>query len=175
MRGIKSLCTEADWQRAVAAMPPAARDLALNPPLPVTWINAHAITDLIRIGHQVALKGNDELLVQAARTAIKGDLNTLYKIFIRLASPQWVIDRAPKLWETYSRNNGTVSSSRTGERSTEVRYSKVTVTTPTFWLYQQGGLGGVLEATGLKHPMVKLVSGGGTSHDGVFHCSWQDG
>ena len=97
--------------------------------------------------------GDDERKFEEwGRLAMLVDLRTIYKMFIRFLSPQFVIERGAKLWETYARNQGSVRAVADGPSAAIVTYEGLPpeLVSPLFWAYQRGVLLGVMEATGMK-------------------------
>src|SRR4051812_40405102 len=142
-----------------------------KPPLPVEWVPGRPGTEMIRVVYEITGR-RDELLIQAAKAQLRADLKTIYKVFVRFASPQYVIERGAKLWDTYNRNNGKVLVRQSGDNSAEVHFSGIALPFPAFWVYQRGAILGVLEATGLKQPRAVLKSGGAHSPDAIIEASW---
>jgi hypothetical protein len=156
----------------VKTLPKETVELIERPALPVTWISPQHFNNLITACTKRIFHGREEPLLNAAKQAMREDLSSFYKVFIKLLSPQFVIERGTKLWDTYNRDNGTVSSRRSGERSAEVQYSGIVTSFPEFWVWQRGCIIGILEQTGLKLPRATLVKGGGSLPDAVIEASW---
>ncbi len=169
---IKSVCTGEQWAKLLKAIAPDTAAMITSPPMPVAWIPAKHGSEIIRNAYEVAFGRRDDLLMQCAKKQLRSDLNTIYKIFVRLASPQYVIERGAKLWDTYNRHNGAVVARQTSDTSAEVRFTGVVTSFPAFWIYQRGAIVGVLEATGLKQPRAVLTSGGASEPDAVIEASW---
>jgi hypothetical protein len=172
MRAIKSVCSEAQWDKLLKSLSPETAEAVRAPPLPVSWMPARIPNELLRKAYDVAFGRRDEPILEAAKIALRGDMGTIYKVFIRLSSPQFVIERGAKLWDTYNRHNGVASSRRSSETSAEIRYSGIVTSFPAFWVYQRGAIIGILEATGLNSPKAVILSGGNREPDAVIEASW---
>ena len=169
---IQSLISPEQYKALMRALPADTAALVERPPLPVEWLPVRFGKELLETAHKVAFDGNDQLVFETARRALVSDLKTIYRIFIRFLSPQYVIERGAKLYDTYTRHNGSLTVREIGPKSAELTYRNVVDSTPLVWVYQCGAAYGVLEATGLKDIRVEIKSGGGTSPTCVIHAHW---
>jgi hypothetical protein len=119
--------------------------------------------------------GDERKYEEWGRQAILVDLRTIYKMFIRFLSPQFVIDRGAKLWQTYTRNQGSVRAEADGAAAAQVTYEGLPreLVSPEFWAYQRGVLLGILEATGMKQIAVETLAGGAFDDGARFRVSWK--
>lgn len=163
------------FERMVATLPEETAALVRRPPLSLAWIPTRHFTVLLRAAEAQLFGGNEALIADWGRQAVLGDLRTIYKMFVRFLSPQWVIERAARLWETYVRNQGRVEATPVGSAACEVRYSGLPaeVVSAGYWAYQRGALRGVMEATGMKQIDVELLEGGGTAMHARFRVRWR--
>lgn len=155
-----------------ARLLPSTLALLKTPPLSMQWIPVGAYADLVSTALLHGFKGDESSMVEMGRRAFNHDLRTLYKLFIRLGSPSWVIQRGPKLWLTYNRNNGSLSANVVGERKVEVTYCGVAQVYPGFWSYQRGCLLGVVQATGYRAEVTVARGGATGSGDAVLLIDW---
>jgi hypothetical protein len=162
------------FARVVASLSPATRQMVETPKLPMSWIPTRAFMELLDAAGRIGFAGDEARVEEMARRAVGGDMRTVYKMFIRMFSPQFVMERAAKLWGTYTRNNGTMRAVAAGERAADVHYNGLSpvVANPTYWAFQRGAVRAVGEATGIKNVRVETVSGGGRSGDCVLRVSW---
>jgi hypothetical protein len=172
VRGIKAIAGDEAFGQLVKMLPAETVALIEKPPLAVAWISPIHFEHLATHANKLCFEGREEPLLQAAKRAMKDDLSTLYKVFIRLLSPQYVIERGTKIWDTYNRNNGALVARQTGDRSAEVRYTGIVTSYPEFWVWQRGCIIGALEQTGLKMPGALLKSGGGHGPEAIIECNW---
>jgi hypothetical protein len=171
---LREVAGEISFARMVATLPPATQALVYKPPLPMTWVEAIRFAELLQAAGRELLGGDERRAQAAARLAMGNDLRGVYKIFIRLLSPTYVISRGAKMWETYARNNGTMRSVPIGERGAEVHYDGIApeLSFPMYWAWQRGVLQAVGEATGIKNVRVETVSGGGHLGQCVLRATW---
>ncbi len=163
------------FEQVLGALPPDTAELVRHPPLPVAWIPMHHFPDLLRAvrahGFGVDEKGFEEW----GRQAILIDMRGIYKMFIRFLSPQFVIERGAKLWQTYTRDQGVVHAAGDGSSAAIVNYDGLptALVSPEFWAYQRGVLLGIMEATGMKQIGVETLGGGGTAQSALYRVSWK--
>lgn len=172
VRSLRAMLPPSAFERVVRSLPAATTELVQRPPLPLEWIPVQRYADLIEAALREGFGGDEERIVDVGRRMIVGDLKTIYRMFIKLLSPQYVIQRSARLWLTYNRNNGFVRVKQTGPQSCEVHYESVRGIYAGHWAYQRGVILGVIEATGYRHVAVKVLKGGRSEHDMVLHTSW---
>ncbi|MGZ3405304.1 MAG: hypothetical protein ACXVAN_02590 [Polyangia bacterium] len=156
----------------VGKLPPATAEAIKSPPLPVSWIPCERYGDLVSSALVHGFGGNEERLVEMGRRAFLHDLKTVYRVFIKLMSPGFVIDRATKLWLTYNRDNGLLTARQLGDRCAEVSYEKIVAVYPGFWSYQRGCLLAAVQATGYTKATVVVSRPGDANGNAKFKIDW---
>jgi hypothetical protein len=169
---IRTMLGAKGFESMTRALPPGTAALMKKPPLPMQWVACDHFGDLISTALRAGFHGDETKIVEVGRQSLVHDLNTLYRMFVRLLSPRYVIDRGAKLWLTYNRNNGTLRAVQTGDRSCDVFYEGVACVYPGFWSYQRGCLLAAMEATGYKKATITLVRGAGVTGDAQFALQW---
>ena len=162
-------------EQVLASLSEETAQLVLHPPLPVAWIPVHHFPELVRAVRAHAFGGDEVKFEEWGRQAILVDVRTIYKMFIRFLSPQFVIERGAKLWQTYTRNQGQVRAIADGASVALVAYEALPeeLVSPEFWAYQRGVLLGVMEATGLRQVAVETLDGAATATGARFRVSWR--
>ena len=156
-----------------ARLPPQTAQLVKKPPLPVEWLPCERYGELVSTALRYAFAGDEESVIDMGRRALFHDLKTLYRLFVRLRSPAWAIERGSKLWLTYNHNNGLLHTKQIGDRQCMVIYEKVCAVYPGFWAYQRGCLLAVVKATGYPEATVSFTSGGtAASGDARLTIDW---
>jgi uncharacterized protein (TIGR02265 family) len=155
-----------------AALSPETRALIQTPPLATTWHEIRPWFELLEVAERVGFGGRTEAMAELGRAQMHRDMNTIYKVFIRLASAESIIKRAAAIYSTYT-TNGAMSAHRRAPRECEVRMRDVHYATPGFWAFQRGCLTGVLEVAGVKGSTCEIQSGGGTSTECLFVVRWR--
>jgi hypothetical protein len=163
------------FERMAATLPEDTVALIRRPPLSLAWIPTRHFTTMLRAAEAQLFGGDEQQLADWGRQAVLGDLRTIYKMFVRFLSPQWVIERGARLWETYVRNQGHVEAMPVGDDACEVRYAGLPadLVSAGYWAYQRGALRGVMEATGMKQIDVELLEGGGQASHARFRVRWR--
>jgi len=162
-------------ERILATLSPETAELVRHPPLPVAWIAVHHFPELSRAVRTHAFGSDEKKFEEWGRQAMLADLRGIYKMFIRFLSPQFVIERGAKLWQTYTRNQGSVRALADGDSGALVTYEGLPheLVSPEFWAYPRGVLLGVMEATGMKSIGVVTLAGAATSTSARFRVSWK--
>jgi uncharacterized protein (TIGR02265 family) len=151
---------------------PATAALVETPPLPVTWLPVAHYGEVVSTVLSVGFGGDEKRMVEMGRRAFKQDLSGMYRVFIKLMSPQHVIERASKIWLTYNRNNGILRALPSGPQRCDVIYEGIVGVYPGFWSFQRGCLTAAVQATGYQQAQTTLVRGGGRSGDATFTIEW---
>jgi hypothetical protein len=158
------------WASAVARLPDATRALFAAPPVAIAWVPAEhyfALLDaLVEHGG-----GRTDLVREVARDQVQRDLRGIYRLFVRLASPDFIAQRAASLYGTYWRGNGTLHVERSTGGSLEVVFEGVPRMHTAFVSAQLGGIQAALEATGVAGVRVVVAQ---TSERGMrVRASWR--
>jgi hypothetical protein len=171
---LKSVLPAETMDRLIAALPPETAERVRKPPLPVVWMPARQFFDVLEATARVAFAGDDEKMMDVGRRAIQGDMKTMYRMFIKLFSPGFVIERGTRLWDTYSRNFGRVHAKPIGDNACDVIYEDLPrdYMSPAYWAYQRGCVCGIIEVTGMKNVQAVVRSGGGRDGNAVIRLSW---
>jgi uncharacterized protein (TIGR02265 family) len=156
----------------VSALPDAERRLIERPPLGVTWIPRAQMTAIFVAASRALFGGDDERFYAVGHKQFHADLNGIYRAFIRVASPQFILARAPKLWTLYARNNGELHVQNQGPRSCDLRVVGVGAPCAAYWQYLRGSYAAGIEATGEKNVVVRFAEGGGDSPDCTMRVTW---
>ncbi len=156
----------------VAALPSETAALISRPPLSVAWIPMRHVRSVMRAAHEVGFAGDLAKMKELGRQSVAHDLSGVYAVFIRIASPKFVTERAAKLFANYSRNAGRLSVKEAGSNYVLLEYQDVFEGAPFYWAYQQGGVIAALDATGVKGAATEIVSGGGNTNNAIVRASW---
>lgn len=175
VNALKKMAPPEAFDRMVQALSPEAAHLVRKLPLPIEWLPAKVWFELLYGAHEHVFHGNDEKLAEMARVALMSDLTTVYKVFIRLLSPQYVVERGTRIWETYARNSGHLRAESVGDKAADVFYQDLPkqYMRPAYWAYQCGAVKGAIEATGVKGVEVVVLAGGGKENKAILRCSWR--
>jgi hypothetical protein len=171
---LRRLLDETTWGHLVEQLTPETARLIDQPRLTMSWVPTRHFVELLETAGRVAFAEDEARIEEMARQSVGGDMRTVYRVFIRILSPHYVMERAARLWSTYTHNNGTMRAVAVGERAAEVHYEGLAATavSPTYWAFQRGAVRAVAEATGIKDIRVATVSGGGHARDCTLRVSW---
>ena len=168
---VRSRAPAADFHRAVQAMAPEGRALVEHPPLPLVWVPL-AIAATVENAMGAALGQDWNAIVEAAAEATKRDLGTIYRVFMKVASPKYVTSRAAALYTTYTRDAGTMRVTAEGDSHAEVTLEGVVYPTEMYYACRRGNILGALRATGARNVRCEMVKGGNTETYAVYRGSW---
>jgi hypothetical protein len=172
---LRRLVGDDAFARVVAALPSETRAVVQKPPLATTWVPTRHFAAVIETAGRELFGGDEERVVDWSRQAVRSDLRTVYKMFIRFLSPAFIVERAARLWTTYTLDNGTMRAAVVGERMCEVYYEGLgaDVVSPLYWAWQRGTIHAAADATGVKDVRTEAVRGGGRTRDLVLRVSWR--
>jgi uncharacterized protein (TIGR02265 family) len=173
LRTLREMVGAPVYDELVAALPPDTRELVRQPPLAMSWIPNHHFDVVVERALAGPFGGDVKKVTDLAQRAMLGDLNSVYRVFIRMLSPEFVLRRAAKIYAQYTRYNGTFTVGKTGPGFAELTIDGVSDPTPAVWAYNEGAIRAVITATGLKEAQVAIIEGGGTSNRCVFRGSWK--
>ncbi len=118
--------------------------------------------------------GHDlDLLADIGREQMREDLGGIYKMFVRLASPQYVANRAAAIYTTYTRNAGAMSKTNEGDHFVDIRLEGVPRPTTVYYALRRGNSLGALEATGVKDARCEIIAGGGSDSFALYRGTWR--
>jgi predicted hydrocarbon binding protein len=112
IRFIQARSTE-DWQRVLEAMTTDARAAVAGVVLPSSWYPFQSFVELVVAADKLLGKGDAVLIREMGRYAATANLNTFFKFFIRLGSPEWVIGKGASMW-SLSHDTGRAEVERLG-------------------------------------------------------------
>ncbi|MBI5478957.1 MAG: hypothetical protein HY906_08885 [Deltaproteobacteria bacterium] len=120
---------------------------------PLSWY-----ADLHRAAQKAAGAGPD-----LARTigfeSVKDDLAGIYRIFLLVVSPEFVLSKAPLLFSTYY-DTGTMAVSEAARGQARAQFTGCTGFDRNLWLDVQGSCQAGLEAAGARDVAINLIAGG---------------
>ncbi len=116
--------------------------------------------------HQAAQKAagaSTELARTIGLEAVKDDLSGIYRIFLLVVSPEFVISKAPLLFNTYY-DTGTMAVTESSKGRAHAKWTGCTGFDHNVWADLQGSCQAGLECAG-AHDVVIAVSAGGKDGD----------
>ncbi len=115
-----------------------------------SWYDAYTYFELLECFIESKNRSKKDIVIEITQHMLEKDLNGVYRIFLKVASPRFVLPKVPKLMGTYS--NCTFGREISNEKGLFVMSYK----TPSIFfensIYQfEGGIKGILNAC--KSPM----------------------
>lgn len=98
---VRDLHGETGVRRVKEAMQPEHRAVLDGRVLPHAWVPFDVLVDLCVTIDKVFGKGDLSLVKDMGRFAARANLPTLYRIFYVLGSPEFILGRAPRLWDVH--------------------------------------------------------------------------
>ncbi len=170
---LRKMVDAAQFQATVAALPADTAHLTQYPPASMAWLPLRHFAALVDAAHAVGFVADLARVSELGRQAIGADLGSVYRVFIKIASPDFVIQRAAKLWSVYNRNNGALTTARKTANSVDLVYTGLHHMSAALWAYQRGAILAVVDATRLSAPSVDFVDGNDRdSGASVLRVSW---
>lgn len=145
-----------------AALLPETAALLQHPPLAVSQIPIATYVDFTEALLLHGLKNNERELRRVGRIQLRNDLNGIYRLFIRMASPDYIITRAAQVYSTYWRNNGRIRTEKPSAKAVHVFYEDVPQIKSYFWELQSGAIQSALETCGAEQVSVEIERSTGT-------------
>lgn len=88
-------------EKVVAALSPSDRALFQQKIIPIMWLNYDAFLRYLFTADKVLGKGDHSLVTASAQYTARNHFSGMYRFFISLASPHFVIKRASQVWRQY--------------------------------------------------------------------------
>jgi hypothetical protein len=173
VRELRQIAAPDRFADLVTALPAPTAALVDRPPAPDEWLSYSHPFALVHLAHERLFHGDERITSNVSRRIVGQDLRGLYRVFVRLTSPEFVIDRAARLWPTYWRNNGTVRVEPVNGEHVRVRFEGLSHATPLFWTLQCGLVRGVTEATRIASVSVRILDGRDSPSDCTFDVTWR--
>jgi hypothetical protein len=173
----RELLGAATLAEVVAGLPPETRALFERRVLPVEWIPIDDWMPFNQALLERAFHGDEEQLRKLARKVCERDFNTFYKVILKiLISPDFLLERAAKLWRTYHDSGELVVVSkeqRGGRMHIHMRVEKLRTQYVIFGALMQAFIEQLFHMTGARdirvERQVKIGPGG---FDGDFAASF---
>jgi hypothetical protein len=173
IRTVRETVDDAAWARFVDAVPKESQALLQHPPLAITWLPTRVLEPIWQRSTEILFGGDLERVAEVARRQLRADLSTIYRVFLRIATPKFVASRAAALYGTYFRNNGAMSVVAESDHSVDILVADVPNPTPYFYASLRGSIIGTIELTGVSEVRAVIVSGGNTARSCLFQATWR--
>jgi len=71
--------------------------------LPISWYPLDAFLEFLEMDLKVTANGDEQELIRRSEKVIEGELSGIYKLFVKLGSPGFVLNRISSVHQTYFR------------------------------------------------------------------------
>jgi hypothetical protein len=133
-------------ERILSVLPPADREL-LSSVTAIAWIPVEPVLRFHHALEELYGTGDRSLCERAGRFSAGWSMNTVLKMFVRLRSPLWLLDKGASVWSRYHDSGRWEIDGETLHRISG-RLVGFEVKDPAFCARLRGWLQGVVELTG---------------------------
>jgi len=159
--------------KVFSAMSPVAREIIEKPVVSGAWESEDAYIEFLAKADETLGCGDYQLDWECGRFLAKESIPTIYKIFIKLGDPAFVIERADRFWHQVH-NTGRMETTRTGKNSVIGKLIGKESPHKAFCMSLMGYFQGTLELCGANNIKIEEVR---CAANGASHCeyavSWQ--
>ena len=99
--GMRARQGDAAVAALIATLDPAVRDALRGAIIVSDWYPLEVLTTLLEADVKMHDRGNASVLVARTEAVVDRQLRGVYRIFIRLGSPEWVVKRIAAIHENY--------------------------------------------------------------------------
>ena len=101
LKAIEARTGKAELEKIISHLDPETREIFQRPVSPSSWYSCDAFARFLEADIRETAGGNEEELVRRAEAVIEKQLSGIYKMFVRLGSPEFVIRRIAAVHSTY--------------------------------------------------------------------------
>jgi hypothetical protein len=101
LEAIKARAGKAELDKIVSHLDPKTQEIFQRPISPSLWYSCDAFSCFLEADIRETAGGNEQELVKRAEAVIEKQLSGIYKMFVRLGSPELVIRRIAAVHSTY--------------------------------------------------------------------------
>lgn len=173
LESLRELCGAEPLAQIVQRLPPGPRD-ALRAEVVFTgnWYPLAWHRTLLATALEVTGLG-PKLLRNLASANIRKDLTTVYRIFLAVAAPDYVLSRSARVYSTYF-DTGAMEVEERRAGYARGRCAGCAGFDANLWAYLLGGSEAVLLAAGARDLKLTVLEGGGDGDSSLrFEGSWR--
>ena len=101
LEAIKARAGKAELDKIISHLDPETREIFKRPISPSSWYSCDAFARFLEADIRETAAGNEQELIKRAEAVIERQLSGIYKMFVRLGSPEFVIRRIAAVHSTY--------------------------------------------------------------------------
>lgn len=155
----------------VRSLPPATASLVTRPRLAQEWVPLAEVDPLFTMSLDGLFDGDLRCFFELGRRQLRADMCGIYRVFLRVASPAFVADRAAAISDVYRRACGTLRIVGRTDHSLDILISERPFPSAPLFEYQRGSISGALELTGVKDLTVDIAGRPGIDSC-LFRARW---
>jgi hypothetical protein len=177
--GVKSLFTALQQVAAPGAfepwvhtLPTTTAELVLHPRYAQEWVLLEHVHPAYVLAHADLFGGDIDKMFEVGRVQLRNDLLGIYRVFLRVASPAFVAERAAAIYGVYFRDCGALSVVDRGEQFVDVKLEQRPFPSEAFFHGLRGSIHGALELTGVSGLRVEIV-GAPADDTRLYRATWR--
>jgi hypothetical protein len=155
----------------VQQLPPATASLIERPRLPQSWVPLEDINPLWTQSLTGLFDGDLHKLFELGRLQLRADMSGIYRVFLRVASPGFVADRASAIYSVYGQHCGALAVVDRAERRLDIAVTQRPLPSVALYEYLRGSIAGALELTGVSDLNVEIV-GEPADNERLYRATW---
>jgi len=155
----------------VRSLPTATASLITRPRLAQEWIALADIDPLYTMSLHGLFDGDMHQLYELGRLQLRADMSGIYRVFLRVASPAFVADRAAAIYGVYGQHCGSLRVVGRTDHSLDFLVGERPFPSPPLFEYLRGTVAGALELTGVKDLAVDVAGRPGVDSC-LFRARW---
>lgn len=101
VEAIKARAGKAELDKIISHLDPETREIFQRPISPSSWYSCDAFSRFLEADLRETAGGDAQELVRRAEAVIAKQLSGIYKVFVRLGSPEFIIRRIAAVHATY--------------------------------------------------------------------------
>ncbi|MEM3341635.1 MAG: hypothetical protein QW728_02980 [Thermoplasmata archaeon] len=157
------------WDKVLANLPADVRTVISGTILATSWYDIEDFATFLETSDKVFSNGNGYFVEKSGKYSADYAMNAIYRVFFKIGSPGYIIEKSSSLWEKYYTHGKMVVLERTA--------NTVLLELQDFPFANWAWCGGItaymeriLELTGAKNPSLKQIECNSRGHP---CCKWK--
>ena len=155
----------------VRQLPPSTASLIERPRLPQSWVPLADINPLWTESLTGLFGGDLQKLFELGRLQLRADMSGIYRVFLRVASPAFVADRAAAIYGVYGQHCGTLAVVARTANTLDIAITQRPLPSAAVYEYLRGSIAGALELTGVTNLRVEVVAAP-QDNERLYRATW---
>jgi hypothetical protein len=155
----------------VKHLPAASAALIERPTMHQSWVPLEDVNPLWTESLTGLFDGDLHKLFELGRLQLRADMSGIYRVFLRVASPGFVADRAAAIYGVYVQHCGALTVVNRFEGGLDIAVTERALPSLALFEYLRGSIFGALELTGISNLQVTITA---APHDDerVYRATW---